>query len=176
MGMPRLFVFRHAKSNWSNAYLADFDRALAPRGLRAAGVMAEHIAALDGPPALVLCSTARRAQDTLEPLRDRLPATTEVRLEDGLYGADAPDLLARLRQVPDDVASVMLVGHNPGFEDLVRRPRPGRRPGPDHPGPGQVPHRRAGHAGLRRAVEGSVPAPRPGWRPSWSRETSNEPP
>ena len=120
MDMPRLFVLRHAKSSWNNAHLADFDRPLAPRGVRAAEMMAEHVAALDAPPALVLCSTARRAQDTLEPLRDRLPSSTEVHLEDDLYGADVPDLLARLRQVPDDVASVMLIGHNPGLEDLVR--------------------------------------------------------
>jgi phosphohistidine phosphatase len=118
--MNRLLVFRHAKSSWNNAYLADFDRPLAPRGQRAAESMAEHVASLDPPPALVLCSTARRAQDTLQPLRDRLPAGTEVRLEDGLYGADAPDLLALLRTVPDDVISVMIVGHNPGLEDLVR--------------------------------------------------------
>ena len=82
--------------------------------------MAAHVASLDPPPALVLCSTARRAQDTLQPLRDRLPAGTEVRLEDGLYGADAPDLLTMLRTVADDVPSVMIVGHNPGLEDLVR--------------------------------------------------------
>ena len=118
--MHRLFVLRHAKSSWNNAYQADFDRALAPRGVQAAAAMAEHVASLDPPPALVLCSTARRAQDTIEPLRDRLPAGTEVHLEDDLYGADAPDLLARLRQVPDDVSSVMIVGHNPGLEDLVR--------------------------------------------------------
>jgi phosphohistidine phosphatase len=118
--MHRLLVLRHAKSSWGNAYLADFDRPLAPRGQRAAETMAEHIAALESPPALVLCSTARRAQDTLEPLRDRLPGSTEVRLEDDLYGADAPDLLVRLRAIPEAVGSVMLVGHNPGLEDLVR--------------------------------------------------------
>jgi phosphohistidine phosphatase len=118
--MHRLFVLRHAKSSWNNAYQADFDRTLAPRGVQAAAAMADHVASLDPPPALVLCSTARRAQDTIEPLRDRLPAGTEIRLEDDLYGADAPDLLARLRQVPDDVGSVMIVGHNPGLEDLVR--------------------------------------------------------
>ena len=118
--MHQLFVFRHAKSSWNNAYQADFDRPLAPRGLQAAAAMADHVASLDPPPALVLCSTARRAQETIEPLRDRLPAGTEVRLEDDLYGADVPDLLVRLRQVPDDVPSVMIVGHNPGLEDLVR--------------------------------------------------------
>jgi phosphohistidine phosphatase len=118
--MHRLFVLRHAKSSWNNASMADFDRPLASRGQHAAEAMAEHVAALDDPPALVLCSTARRAQDTLEPLRDRLPPGTEVRLEDDLYGADAPDLLVRLRAVPDEIASVMIVGHNPGLEDLVR--------------------------------------------------------
>lgn len=114
-----MLLWRHAKSSWNNAHLADFDRPLAPRGQRAAETMAEHIGGLEPPPALVLCSTARRAQETLEPLRDRLPAATEIRLEDDLYGADAPDLVARLRTVPDPVESVLLVGHNPGLEDLV---------------------------------------------------------
>lgn len=118
--MHRLLVLRHAKSSWNNAHQADFDRPLAPRGLEAAAAVADHVASLDPPPELVLCSTARRARDTIEPLRDRLPAGTDVRLEDDLYGADAPGLLARLRQVPGDVASVMVVGHNPGLEDLVR--------------------------------------------------------
>jgi phosphohistidine phosphatase len=115
----RLLVLRHAKSNWANAALADHDRPLAPRGQRAAEALAGHIATID-PPALVLCSTARRAQDTLEPVRTRLPATTDVLIEDDLYGAAAPELLARLRQVPDDIPSVLVVGHNPGLEDLVR--------------------------------------------------------
>jgi phosphohistidine phosphatase len=118
--MHRLFVLRHAKSSWNNAYQADFERPLAPRGRKAAEAVAEHVAGFDAAPALVLCSTARRAQDTLEPLRARLPETTEVRLEDDLYGAAAPELLARLRTVSDKVDSVMVVGHNPGLEDLVR--------------------------------------------------------
>lgn len=110
---------RHAKSSWNNAHLADHDRPLAPRGVRAAETMAAHLAGLDPPPDLVLCSTARRALDTLEPLRSRLPAGTDVLVEDELYAAPAPRLLARLRLVPDDTASVVLVGHNPGLEDLV---------------------------------------------------------
>jgi phosphohistidine phosphatase len=49
-----------------------------------------------------------------------LPAGTEVLIEDDLYGAPAPLILARLRQVPDGTPSVLVVGHNPGLEDLVR--------------------------------------------------------
>jgi phosphohistidine phosphatase len=118
--LRRLLVLRHAKSSWNNSFLADHDRPLAPRGRRAAEALAAHVGALDPPPALVLCSTARRAQDTLEPVRARLPASTEVLVEDDLYGAPAPLLLARVRLVPEDTPSVLLVGHNPGLEDLVR--------------------------------------------------------
>jgi phosphohistidine phosphatase len=118
--MHRLFVLRHAKSSWNNSYLSDHDRPLAPRGERAAEALAAHMATIDPPPALVLCSTARRAQETLEPVRATLPAATSVSVEDALYGASAPELLDRLRGVPDDTASVMLVGHNPGLEDLVK--------------------------------------------------------
>ena len=119
-GLPhRLLVLRHAKSSWSNAYLADHERPLAPRGRRAAEAMAAHLAGLD-PPALVLCSTARRTQDTLDFVRPHLPETTEIHIEDDLYGAPAPLLLARLRHVPDGTPGVLLVGHNPGLEDLVR--------------------------------------------------------
>ena len=117
--MHRLFVLRHAKSSWNNAALADHDRPLAPRGKRAAEAVAAHVGTIDPPPALVLCSTARRAQDTLEPVRAQLPDSTTVLIEDELYGAEAPDLLDRLRGIAEEVPSVMLVGHNPGLENLV---------------------------------------------------------
>jgi phosphohistidine phosphatase len=100
--------------------MADRDRPLAPRGQRAAEALAGHIGALDPAPALVLCSTARRAQETIEGLQPRLPATTEVLVEEDLYGASAALVVARLRQVPDGTPSVLVVGHNPGLEDLVR--------------------------------------------------------
>jgi phosphohistidine phosphatase len=118
--MHRLFVLRHAKSSWDNSYLADHDRPLAPRGRRAADALAEHVATIGPAPTLVLCSTARRAQDTLAPVRERLPDRTDVLVEPDLYGATAPEILARLRQVPEETSDVLLVGHNPGLEDLVR--------------------------------------------------------
>ena len=83
--------------------------------------MAGHLAAVDTPPALVLCSTARRARDTLEPLQERLPAGADVRIEDDLYGASAAGLLARLHEVDEADGTVLVVGHNPGLEDLAGR-------------------------------------------------------
>ena len=127
--MYRLFVLRHAKSSRNNASLGDHERPLAPRGEKAAAALAAHVATIDPPPALVLCSTARRAQETLEPVRAQLPDSTTVLIEDGLYGASAPELLDRLREVPDDTASVMVVAHNPGLEDLVKGLGHGGDPG-----------------------------------------------
>ena len=66
-------------------------------------------------PDLVLCSTARRARQTL----GELALASEVRYEDGLYGAGPVELLARLRCLPDDVGSLMLVSHNPGLQELA---------------------------------------------------------
>ena len=118
--MHRLFVLRHAKSSWNNAYMADHERPLAPRGQRAAAALAAHVARIDPPPALVLCSAARRAQETLAPVAALLPDQTEILIEEPLFGASAPELVARLQTVAEDTASVLVVGHNPGLEDLVR--------------------------------------------------------
>jgi len=92
-------VLRHAKSAGNNASLADFDRRL-PRG--GGGRRRPWPGTWPGsdPPALVLCSSARRTQDTLDFVRPHLPDTTEISIEDDLYGAPAPLLLARLRLVP----------------------------------------------------------------------------
>ena len=70
-------------------------------------------------PALVLCSPARRAQDTLAIVRPGLGADIEVSTDDAIYTFDADDLLERLQSVPSSVDSVMVVGHNPALHDLA---------------------------------------------------------
>jgi phosphohistidine phosphatase len=114
-----LLLLRHAKSSWADPVVPDHERPLAPRGARAAERVAEHLADESIHPALVLCSTARRARETLDALRPVLGESADVRLESDLYGADAGELLERLRAVDPEVASVMVIGHNPGLEDLA---------------------------------------------------------
>jgi phosphohistidine phosphatase len=114
----RLYLLRHAKSSWKEPGIPDHDRPLAGRGRKAAKAMATYLQEQRVRPELVLCSSATRARQTferLEPLGAR-----EVHIERELYGADAATLLARLRDVPDGIASVMVVAHNPGLEDLTR--------------------------------------------------------
>jgi len=114
----RLLLLRHAKSSWDDAGLADHDRPLADRGRRAAGLMGAHLRTSDLLPDLVLCSSARRTRETLELLALEDP---EARIEERLYGADEDALLDRVRRLPEDAGTVLLLGHNPGIQDLAIR-------------------------------------------------------
>jgi phosphohistidine phosphatase len=114
-----LLLLRHAKSSWSDPGLADRDRPLADRGRRAAELIGRYMQDHGIRPALVLCSPARRAQDTLAIVWPLLGADVEVRVENGIYSADADDVLGRLQSVPSSIASVMVVGHNPTLHDLA---------------------------------------------------------
>jgi phosphohistidine phosphatase len=112
-----LYVLRHAKSSWEDPALSDHERPLAPRGQRAAKLIARHLRAHEIEPALVICSSARRTRETLAALAPQGAVT----IEPELYGADAGALLERLRQIPAKTASVMLIGHNPALHMLVLR-------------------------------------------------------
>ena len=118
--MRTLFLLRHAKSSWADPTLADHDRPLAPRGRRAAKRIARYVAS-DGAirPGLVLCSTATRARDTLDALQPSLDDACDVQVVDEVYGADVHQLIDRLRAIEGDVASVMIIGHNPALHALA---------------------------------------------------------
>ena len=117
--MKRLYLLRHAKSSWDDPTLADLDRPLAPRGRRAAKVMAEHLRREGIAPELVLCSPSRRTRQTLKRLAPGLGRNADVQIEPELSAASAAALLEVLHEVPDELESVMLIGHNPGIQDLA---------------------------------------------------------
>jgi phosphohistidine phosphatase len=120
MPPPRtLYLLRHAKSSWADPSLADRDRPLAPRGRRNAAVLAARLARAPIAPDLVLCSPALRARETLAAIGDALPPDAETRVEERLYGASADELAALLAELPGAVRAVLLIGHNPGIEELA---------------------------------------------------------
>jgi phosphohistidine phosphatase len=114
----RLYLLRHAKSSWKDAGLADHDRPLARRGRRAASAIGRHLREQRVAPELVLCSTARRARETLERIEAEL-GSGAIRAEPELYGAGPAELLALLHQIEAPVRSVMVIGHNPALEQLA---------------------------------------------------------
>ncbi|GAA5036617.1 SixA phosphatase family protein [Streptomyces siamensis] len=116
--LRRLVVLRHAKSAWP-ADVPDHERPLAARGRRDAPAAGRALAGADWLPDLALCSTAVRARQTWELAAEQWGTPPPVRFDRRLYGADAPELLAAVREVPERVRTLLLIGHNPGLEDLV---------------------------------------------------------
>jgi phosphohistidine phosphatase len=108
-----LFLLRHAKSGWDNPTLDDFDRPLAPRGKRATKRLARHIAEQGYRFDLVLCSAAKRTTDTWDRIARNLASKTPVRHLRELYLGGEDSFVTALRDLDDDVASVVLVAHNP---------------------------------------------------------------
>jgi phosphohistidine phosphatase len=111
----QLLLLRHAKSSWDDPSLADEDRPLAPRGRKAAKRIREYVRRERIPVGLVLCSSARRAHETL----DLVAPPGEILIEHELYRATAAELVERLRRVPEEVDAVMLIGHEPAIRDLA---------------------------------------------------------
>jgi phosphohistidine phosphatase len=110
---------RHAKSDWSDPLLSDHDRPLAPRGRKAARRMGLYLAQVRPRPALVLCSSAVRAQATWTAVAAMIDQPPELRIDDALYGATVRTFLDSIRRLPEQVDTALLVGHNPGLEDLA---------------------------------------------------------
>ncbi|MCR9218741.1 MAG: histidine phosphatase family protein [Alphaproteobacteria bacterium] len=119
--MLTLFLLRHAKSSWSDAGMADFDRPLASRGVKAAPKIGSYMAEAGFAPDLILCSSAQRARETLALVLPFLKEEPTIRITRAIYEADGEeDLLAVLAELaPDESARVMLIGHNPAMQDLA---------------------------------------------------------
>ena len=119
--MKTVTLFRHAKSgDKDNPNLADIDRPLSKRGLKAAPKMGEAMRERTLRPDLILCSPSVRTRQTLtlaEP--EAWDEQPEVRFEARLYEASVQTLFKLLRELPDEVSHVMIVGHNPGLQELA---------------------------------------------------------
>lgn len=117
--MKKLYLLRHAKSDWKASTTGDFERPLAPRGQKAAPRVGREIAHLGLKPALVLCSTAIRAAQTYALIAENLPKAHIVEHRLDLYMASPAKLLKIIRQQSDDFESILMIGHNPGTESLA---------------------------------------------------------
>ncbi len=118
--MRTLLLMRHAKSDWAQLGLTDFDRPLNDRGQKAARRMGLWMKEARVQPDWVICSSACRAQQTLDGLREPLSMPdTQIQHEARAYLAAPDTLLSLLADCPHDKAHVLLIGHNPGLEELL---------------------------------------------------------
>jgi len=118
--MKTLFMMRHAKSSWNNADLADFDRPLNERGLEAAPFMGKIIYKNQFQPDLIISSPAERAGQTAILVHSAAQLNGEIQFNEKIYEARPHRLLEIISEQNDKLQSIMLVGHNPGFEGLLK--------------------------------------------------------
>ena len=119
--MKTLLVLRHAKSSWSDPALDDHERPLNQRGRRDAPRMGELLRQYGLIPDMVISSDAMRARLTAEAVAEAACYAGEILLNRRLYMASPADILSVLRTGPTNAETVMIVGHNPGLEELVEQ-------------------------------------------------------
>ena len=119
--MKTLLLLRHAKSSWDDSSLRDFDRPLANRGERDAPRMGRALKDRGPVPDLIVSSPAARAKATAEAAIKSGGFAASLQFDQGIYDASTPELLRIVRRLPDESSCVLMVGHNPGFEELVYR-------------------------------------------------------
>lgn len=117
--MKTLLVLRHAKSSWDNAQLTDFERPLNSRGKRDAPRMGKLLHDENLVPDLIISSSAVRAITTAEAVASSCDYDQEIRYTRRLYHSDPDDFIEQLQGIDDKYERVLLVGHNPGMEELV---------------------------------------------------------
>jgi phosphohistidine phosphatase len=117
--MRRLLLMRHAKSSWDQPELDDLDRPLAPRGRKAAPLMAQYINNSTWQPDLVLCSPAVRVRETWQLMAPVLGRTVDSKTLRTIYPGAPGRLLEVLRRATDEIETLMLIGHNPGLGRLA---------------------------------------------------------
>jgi phosphohistidine phosphatase len=116
----QLILLRHAKSSWDSGAKRDFDRPLNKRGLRNAPRMGRWLKEKRPVPDRIISSPARRAESTVNAVIRELGLAKDVVVyEDDLYLGDCHALLQALERFPDTSQCGLMVGHNPGLEDLL---------------------------------------------------------
>jgi phosphohistidine phosphatase len=118
--MKTLFILRHAKSSWDNHDLADFDRPLNAEGLEAATFMGNLLHEKQIQPDTIISSPAKRAKQTAILVRETAQFEKKIQYEEKVYEASPLTLVQIISAVDDKNESLLLVGHNPGFEGLIK--------------------------------------------------------
>ena len=118
--MKTLYILRHAKSSWDNTDLSDFERPLNERGFKAAPLMGGVMRTNKFAPDLILSSPAERAKETTMLVKEAAGIESEIKYDERIYEASPVRLLEVVGEQNERIESILLVGHNPGLEGLIK--------------------------------------------------------
>ncbi len=118
--MLTLLIMRHAKSDWDNPEISDFERPLNSRGLNTSPFMGNIIRKNFAIPDLIISSPAKRAKQTAILVKESAGITRDIEYIDRIYEASPTTLLNLSSNLQTIYRSVVLIGHNPGLENFIR--------------------------------------------------------
>jgi phosphohistidine phosphatase len=117
--MKSVLLLRHAKSSWKHSELADHDRPLNNRGKRDAPLIGRLLKKEDLVPEIIISSTATRARSTAEAVAKASGYRGEIVLDKSLYAAGPIAYLNVMHHLSNEYVRALIIGHNPGLEELV---------------------------------------------------------
>ena len=118
--MKTVYIVRHAKSSWEKPNIPDHFRKLTPEGEDRATKVAKHLRMKFVNPELIITSSATRALETAKIMAEELHyPLDQININSTFYRAEKEDLLNMIQNLPNEIESVMIVGHNPAFTILV---------------------------------------------------------
>jgi phosphohistidine phosphatase len=117
--MKTVLLLRHAKSDWSNPSLPDFERSLAKKGLKDAPRMGKLLSRSNILPELIVSSPARRAVQTAELVAENCGYDRPIQLAERLYPGSPEEIMRIIQQLQPHIQTLLLIGHNPALEDSI---------------------------------------------------------
>lgn len=117
--MKKLYLIRHAKSDWSDLSKSDFERGLNKRGKRNIVRMGNALEEMEIKPDLIISSSAKRAKKTAKGLAEKLGYDNDLLLLDTLYMCEPQQWIETIQNIPENCHSVFIVGHNPEITDVA---------------------------------------------------------
>ena len=117
--MKTLYLLRHAKSSWDDPSLKDFDRPLNDRGLKAAPRVGAYMLKKEIRPDFMLSSPALRARQTTHIVCEAAGLSSLINFDERIYEAGVQRLFEIVTGFADGINTALMVGHNPGFEELL---------------------------------------------------------
>jgi len=123
--MKTLYIMRHAKSSWDFPELSDHDRPLNKRGRNDAPLMGQQLLSRDISPDLILSSTAVRALTTATLVAKEVHYDPEkLQVSEEVYKAGRAGMIKIIQHVPDEIETLLVVGHNPVFTEVANKLSP----------------------------------------------------
>lgn len=117
--MKNLLIMRHAKSDWGDASLADFDRPLNSRGKKAAPFMGKELLQRGKVPDLIISSPANRAKSTALKVAETSGYSKEIQFEKDFYFGYVDEIIRVVQNTHSNCSRLMVIGHNPTQESLI---------------------------------------------------------